>query len=254
MARRPVRSRRTAEPGEGQIWAPIAVLLTGILCVIVFVAALPRDADEPAPAVPDVSTPTEQVAGPSLLSAQWNDTLATLCQDPALQADGIALDCETGTITFGDALFDTAATVQLTEEGIRKLHEAVASMLRSLRTHDEVWRQIESIEVRGHADPRALRDPYLTNMRISQERPMAIMFYLIADWGLSERDRHDLEQLMILSAASHSRPPSTCPEPTSECFPFWRRVEITPRLRVPVIAGEMLRSTTGLELPAPEES
>ena len=103
-------------------------------------------------------------------------------------------------------------------------------MLRRLRAHPIAWKHLESIELRGHADPRALRDPYVTNMRVSQKRPMAIMFYLISDWGLSDRDRTDLQRLLVLSAASYSRPPKSCPEPSRECYPYWRRVEIIPHM------------------------
>lgn len=254
MSRRPDRSRRTDEPGEALIWAPIAYLLAGLLCMLVFVAALPRADDAREAPLPVEANLRDRVDEPTSEPSLWSATLESICEDPALQSEGLAVDCETGTITFGDDLFDAASTVQLTEEGIRKLHLAIGSLLRSLRRHDAVWDRVEAIELRGHADPRALRDPYLTNMRISQERPMAIMYYLISDWGLSERDRRDLERLLILSAASHSRPPADCPEPTTECFPAWRRVEITPRLRVSEEADEMPRFRTGMESLLSEDS
>jgi hypothetical protein len=77
------------------------------------------------------------------------------------------------------------------------------------------------------------------------------MFYLISDWALSERDRRDLERLLVLSAASHSRPPAACPERTNDCYPFWRRVEITPRLRDAELADELARFTDDLEALVP---
>jgi outer membrane protein OmpA-like peptidoglycan-associated protein len=257
MPKRHARPGRAGDQTGGQFWAPIAYLMAGLLALMVFAAALPRDlasVDAPPPELPGRAEMRERVSGLSSFSTQWNETLESLCTDPVLLAEGIGADCDTGTITFGDDLFDEGATVQLTEEGIRKLHQGISTLLQSLRTHDEVWDRIESIELRGHADPRALRDPYLTNMRVSQERPMAVMFYLISDWGLSERDRHDLERLLILSAASHSRPPAACPEATSECFPFWRRVEMTPRLRESALTREMGRFTSDLDTLLPEDS
>lgn len=246
MSRRLHERSSPSGSSDAQLFAPIAYLLAGVLCVMAFVAALPR---EPAPVAqkPTVGEALRaRIADEAVFTDQWRTTLDALCGDPVLQAEGIAADCATGTITFGDDLFEDEGPVQLTEEGIRKLHHAISTLLRELRTHDEVWSRVEAIELRGHADPRARRDPYVTNMRVSQHRPMAIMFYLISDWALSERDRRDLEQLLVLSAASHSRPPKACPERTNECYPFWRRVEITPRLRGAELARELERFTDDL--------
>ncbi len=238
MARR--TERRSPHDDGGDFWAPIAFLLAGLLSILVLVAALP---DERRVEVPDDDDPREAlralVADQSQAATQWRDVLTALCNDPQLQVEEVAPDCETGTMTFGDSLFDDSAEVQLTEEGIRKLHLAIAALLRNLRSSDVVWENIESIELRGHADPIARRDPYVTNMRVSQKRPLAIMFYLISDWGLSQHDRDDLERLLVLSAASHSRPPENCPERNRGCYPYWRRVEMTPRLKNGVSVDRM---------------
>jgi len=259
-----MRSRRRATGRQGgsgaqdaQVLGPVAYLLAGALCVVVFVAALPRERavaeghDERADRIARLR---ERVAEEAAFPARWRAMLAELCADPVLQAEGIAPDCATGTITFGDDLFEDGVPVQLSEEGIRKLHHAISRMLGTLRAHEAVWERLDAIELRGHADPRARRDPYVTNMRISQNRPMAIMFYLISDWALSQRDRSDLERLLVLSAASHSRPPEVCPERTSECYPFWRRVEIAPRLRSAELANDLARFTDELEVLIPDES
>ena len=238
MARRSLSSRRDGSSAEGSFWAPLAVLLAGVLCVMVFVAALPRERAVDDESLRRGAELEARIAEQASFPSHWRETIQSLCGDPVLQAEGIAPDCETGTITFGDDLFGESGAVELTEEGIRKLHYAISSLLRNLRRHEDVWNRIESIELRGHADPRATRDPYVTNMRVSQQRPLSVMLYLISDWALSERDRRDLERLLILSAASHARPPESCPERTNECYGFWRRVEITPQLRGADLANE----------------
>ncbi len=249
------RRERTRSDAEGLLWAPLAYLLAGILAVVLFIAALPQDA-----APPRVEDDGRYEAIRRLLDDQgepdlhWEEAISTLCNDAQLQAEGIAPDCLTGAITFGDELFDDSTASQLTEEGIRKLHLAIVAMLRSLRSHEAVWQDVESIELRGHADPRARRDPYVTNMRVSQRRPMSIMFYLISDWALSERDRADLQQLLVLSAASHSRPPKSCPDRTGECFPFWRRVEIVPRMKEAPLRRRMSSLVGALQRLLPEQS
>jgi len=245
------RRRRSGGQTDTQLLGPIAYLLAGVLCVVVFVAALPRERTAPVAEEGPGPALRERIAQEAKFPMQWRAALEALCGDPVLQAEGIAADCATGTITFGDDLFEDAGPVQLTEEGIRKLHHAIRVLLFTLRVHEDVWARLDAIELRGHADPRAMRDPYVTNMRVSQHRPMAIMFYLISDWALSERDRRDLERLLVLSAASHSRPPEACPERTSACYPFWRRVEITPRLRDAELADELARFTDDLDALVP---
>lgn len=224
--------RRSKQParGDGELWAPLAYLLAGLLAVVLFVAALPGQPVEPPEEESQRTRLQEILSEHARQNAAWQTALDELCGDARLQAEGIAPDCGSGAITFDDDLFDEDEATQLTEEGIRKLHVAIDTMLRRLRAHPLAWDQLESIELRGHADPRARRDPYVTNMRVSQQRPMAIMFYLISDWGLSERDRADLQRLLVLSAASYSRPPKSCPESTRECYPYWRRVEIIPHM------------------------
>jgi hypothetical protein len=247
-------SRRSPSTSEGGLlWGALVTLLAGLLSISVFVAALPPGQQPETRTGEDTQLALRQLLDQqSGVAEQWRTAIQALCGDPILQAEGIAADCLTGTITFGDELFDEpGGEVQLTEEGIRKLHIAIASMLRNLRARDLVWQSVESIELRGHADPRALRDPYVTNMRVSQKRPMSIMFYLISDWALSERDRGDLERLLILSAASHARPPSSCPEESRECYPYWRRVEMTPRIRGAELLNEFEGFVEELESVAP---
>ncbi len=250
---------RLRDDGAGPgIWAPISYLLMGLVAVLVFAAARPPD---PVNAIvpddgPDAAAILELVDEQSEFVRQWAAAISMLCSDAVLQAEGIAPDCGSGMISLGDDLFDSSDRNQLTEDGIRKLHIGMDIMLRSLRSAPLVWNALEAIELRGHADPRARRDPYVTNMRASQQRPMSIMFYLISDWALSERDREDLQNLLVLSAASHSRPPRTCPERSNECYPYWRRVEISPRLKSPHLLAQLDGFQRGVRelIPAPDDS
>jgi outer membrane protein OmpA-like peptidoglycan-associated protein len=231
VARRPGRRKGRDSAGAGDWLAPVAYLGAGLAAVFLLIAALPAQPPDTSADEARDEALGELVDELAELPEEWRATMQTLCADPVLQAEGVAPDCRSGTIILGDDLFDGESSTQLNEEGIRKLHLAVGLMLRTLRNTQWVWPSLESIELRGHADPRAKREPYLTNMRVSQRRPMAVMLYLVSDWALAEHDRHDLERLLVLSAASHSRPPKSCPEMTNECYRYWRRVEITPHLR-----------------------
>jgi outer membrane protein OmpA-like peptidoglycan-associated protein len=250
VARASRRSGGAPRAEEGTFWGPIVYLLGALAAVLVLVAAVPHEPPAVSALADDednVETIRELLAKDGELASQWRRAMNDFCNDPILQAEAVAPDCASGTVTFGEELFDRASDAQLTEEGIRKLHLAIDSMLRNLRAQPLAWQGLESIELRGHADPRARRDPYVTNMRVSQQRPMSLMFYLISDWALSERDRTDLERLLVLSAASFSRPPKSCPERTRECYPFWRRVEITPRMMDAQLMSRLRLLVDGVE-------
>ena len=88
-----------------------------------------------------------------------------------------------------------------------------------------------------------IRDrPYTTNMVGSQQRPLGVLLFLAGEGGLAEPDRVDLERLALVSGASFSRPPMTCPEETRACYPEWRRVEIRPVLSEPLRRGDWSRT------------
>jgi hypothetical protein len=260
-----VRRRRpsgTNEPGRAVDigWAALAYLFAGLATALLLVAALPPAPDEVEAAAPD---PTAPVADPglrslleqrTLLARQWSEVLAELCSHPKLEAEEMAPDCATGSLVIADELFDRHATAQLSEEGMRKLQIALPVMLAELRSSELVWKNLDAIELRGHADPRAEHDPYVTNLVGSRQRPLGIALYLVAEWTLDARDRDDLKRLMVVSAASHSRPPEGCPDATRECYPYWRRVEIIPVLREAPLRDELMRLRSELAPQPPERS
>lgn len=232
-------------------WAALAFLFAGLAAVLVLVAALPRASGERVPTHRVSGDPgpqsTARLEEGTQLAREWSDRIAELCSHPKLEAEGMAPDCATGTIVFGDAFFEGAGSSQLREEGMRKLQTALPLLLASLRSSELVWQNLEAIELRGHADPRADKDPYVSNLVSSRQRPLGVALYLVSEWALEAKDREDLKRLLIVSAASHSRPPASCPDATRECFPFWRRVEIIPVLRETPLRDELLRLRADLD-------
>jgi len=241
-------------------WASLAYLFAGLSAMLLLVAALPRSRGEAASATasPVAAEPVGELRAVieqrTLLARQWSEVLADLCSHPKLEAEQMAPDCESGTLVVGDSLFDRPGSPQLSEEGMRKLQLAMPVILAELRSSELVWQNLEAIEIRGHADPRAEREPYVTNLVGSRQRPLGIALYLVSEWTLDARDREDLKRLMVVSAASHSRPPETCPEATRDCFPFWRRVEIIPVLREAPLRDELMRLRSDLAPLLPERS
>jgi hypothetical protein len=256
MARRdPVFSNRDGGSGN-ELFAAVAYLAAGIAVVLVLVAAVGR---QPASGVSDVETPDPAPRIRALLEdrsrvlVEWRTALRQICESPDLQAEEMAANCETGAIVIGDELFEDSTSPQLTEEGMRKLQLVIPIVLSALRSRDLVWDNLESIELRGHADPRARQDPYITNLVGSQKRPLGVMLYLVSEWALADRDRKDLERLIVISGSSYSRPPPACPERTRACYPYWRRVEILPTMRSAQLRHDMTNMLDRVDALLPEE-
>ena len=217
----------------GDLFVALAYVGAAVAAILVLVAAVGRTGNTAAPEV-DRPDPTLRIRAEleqrSALARAWQEALHAICENVELQAEGVAPNCDTGAITLADSLFESPTSPQLSEEGMRKLQLTLPLMLEALRGRDLVWQNIESIELRGHSDPRARRDPYITNLVGSGQRPLGVMIYLSSEWALSDRDREDLQRLAVISSASFSRPPAACPERTRDCHEFWRRVEIIPHM------------------------
>jgi len=154
----------------------------------------------------------------------------SLCQEPVLLALELAPDCESGVIILSEDLFEGYGKAQLSPVGKEDVAAAMTTYLSRLRRLPAIWESLDAIEIRGHTDPRAVRDSYVTNMVGSQQRALGVLLHLVGPDGLSEPDRIELQRLGIVSGVSFSRPPATCPERNRECYPEWRRVEIRPVL------------------------
>ena len=111
-----------------------------------------------------------------------------------------------------------------------------------LRRSPEIWESLDAIEIRGHTDPHAVRNPYSTNMVGSQQRALGVLLFLVGPSGLSEPDRIELQRLAVVSGVSFARPPTACPERSRECYPKWRRVEIRPVLSESLRRGDWSRT------------
>jgi outer membrane protein OmpA-like peptidoglycan-associated protein len=167
---------------------------------------------------------------------------ASLCREPVLLALELEPDCETGVIFLPDDFFDGYGSAQLGPVAQEDVAAAMTTYLSQLRRLPALWDSLEAIEIRGHADPRAVREPYTTNMVGSQQRALGVLLFLVGPNGLSGADRDDLERLAVVSGVSFSRPPARCPERSRECYPDWRRVEIRPVLSEPLRRGDWSRT------------
>jgi len=218
----------STDSGFGEWWAAIAVLALAALGIVTL-----SGSTEPSPEPPSVNPATEILASisPSERSlAEVSEAFVRLCREPVLVALELEPDCETGVIVLSDSLFDGFGSAVLTAEAKQDVTSAIQIYLSNMRRMPALWNALEAIEIRGHTDPRAVRDPYTTNLVGSQQRPLGVLFALVGPGGLPPSERIDLERLAVVSGASFSRPPAACPNATRECYAQWRRVEIRPVL------------------------
>jgi len=246
---RPERPREERANGGGgndllgEWWAAIAILGLAALAMLGLTAGGERKQGgppDPAPSLLAALAPAERDL------AAIESAFASLCAEPLLVAVELAPDCSTGAITLGDDLFDGFMGTEIRKDVREEVIAAMGTWLARLRALPALWERLEAIEIRGHTDPRAVRDPYTTNLVGSQQRALGVLLELVGPNGLTEDDRALLERLATVSGASFSRPPASCPERSRECYRAWRRVEIRPVLSEPQRRADWARTVDEL--------
>lgn len=222
MAKRKQDTQRNRGIGAS-LWASASYLLGALLMAALFAAAVSQLGAKPAPV-----TPHPLLDAPTLALEEWSNALAELCSDPDLVAMDMHPDCATGIVQLPHKLFFEFKSSEVSADGKARLKGAMPIILSKLRGHEALWKNIDVIEVRGHADPRAARDRYAINLRQSQERALEVLRFLTTEGVLDARDRRDLQRLAIASGASYTRPPEGCEidSVSEECFDRWRRAEL----------------------------
>ncbi len=232
----------------GDAW----LLIGAVALVLVTVAAVSGGAGrgfgpggfDPRKLVRETVVPAER----SL--AEIEAAFATLCQEPVLIGLELEPDCATGVITLPDGYFTSGrGGPRIRPEAREYIAAAMTTWLNRMRQLPALFDSLEAIEIRGHADPRSLRGGYATNLAASHQRALATLLFLVGPTGVSaEADRVDLERLAVVSGSAFSRPPADCPEPTPECLPRWRRVEIRPVLSESLRRGDWARTIESLRV------
>jgi flagellar motor protein MotB len=231
----------------GQWWAALAVLAIAAQSIV----SLTGSAEQTIPITPDQAPDILASLGPAARSLDAVESaFESLCQEPVLVALELEPNCETGVMVLSDDLFDGYGSAQLGPIAQEDVVAAMTTYLSRLRRLPALWESLEAIEIIGHTDPRAVRNPYTTNMVGSQQRALGVLLSLVGPDGLSASDTNDLQRLATVSGASFSRPPASCPERTSECYPAWRRVEIRPVLSEFLRRGDLSRTVQAVRTAA----
>lgn len=223
----------------GDYWAVAAYLAVPAVALLLLATALPVDESPASPSSGDPEL-AALVRRHTLALQEWPRLLGEICRDPQLIALGLAPSCTEAVVTLPDEDYFDPGARSLRPEGRERLRKGIPVLLDRLRSHPRVWAQLDAIEIRGHANPWAREDPYVTNLRASQQRALAVLQFLATDDRLPKTDRLDLQRLALSSGASHSRPPANCRVRSRECDRQAKRVE----LRI-VLDAQRLRAEIG---------
>lgn len=228
-------TERTA-PTDPLFWGGLVLsaCALGLVAVLSWTAARggrtsppPAPSANAAPPAPPRGAPAFPAEAARVVEA-WRATAAALCRDERLRALRVESDCTSGTLVLSNRLVFDGGSSQLSANGRRTLRALAPILLEHLQRRPRVWEHLEALEVRGHADPFAERDPYVTNLALSQGRALSVLLFLTSDDSIAERDRADLRQISVASGAAHSRPPADCAALGRQCNEAWRRVELRP--------------------------
>lgn len=213
--------------GLGEWWAALGVIALVSVAIVSLAGVSDSGPRTPVSAVPGIL----DSLNPAQRSLEAVESgFQSLCREPVLLALELEPDCESGVITLSDDLFEGYGRAQLGPVAQEDLAAAITTYLAQLRQMPAIWERLEAIEIRGHTDPRAVRNPYATNLVSSQQRALGVLLFLVGSDDVSKADQLELQRLAVVSGVSFSRPPAACPERSSECYAQWRRVEIRPVL------------------------
>lgn len=248
------RSSSRPSDGLGESWiglGAIALTLIGAVAVAWSGESSPGSSDRMRSLAATLA-PAER----SLASIE--SAFGSLCEEPLLIGLELAPDCETGVMTLPDGFYSGGANARIRPEAREFMAAAMTTYLTRLRQLPALWKSLEAIEIRGHAGPPDARGRGVNPLFFSQQRALSTLLFLTGPGGINdEEDRRELERLAIASGSAAARPPPSCPEPSTECLPHWRRVEIRPVLSEPLRRGDWARtiesvrvSTAGRARPA----
>jgi len=113
---------------------------------------------------------------------RWRQLNERLCRVGALRALRIPVSCETGAITFvmDEEWFDFNES-RLKDGGKEQLRQIVPAYLEALTEDSEIWDHVHLIEIGGYADRQYLEGHRDENAKISSQRALQVMLFLLSD-------------------------------------------------------------------------
>ncbi|WP_456433783.1 OmpA family protein [Nitratifractor sp.] len=114
--------------------------------------------------------------------------------------DRIRIDRKTGALRLSSKILFDRGSATLKEEAKKELRETFERYIAALMSNEAIRPYLERIVIEGHTDSDG---GYLYNLRLSQQRALAVMNYLLS---LPIAKRYDLKKYLVASGRAYMDP------------------------------------------------
>lgn len=186
-----LKKKRRIEEGNGY-WISFSDLMSGVL-IIFMLLFIYKILDYQN----NIESKEAMIESLSSTRAQ----IITMLQEEFEKEDiDILIDPKTGAIRLSEAILFDYGRNELKEEGKSFLQKFIPIYVRILFSDEKIKSQVSQIIIEGHTDDSG---DYIYNLKLSQERALSVVEYLIGD-GFNYDYKNDLQYNLTANGRSFS--------------------------------------------------
>lgn len=186
-----LKKKRRIEEGNGY-WISFSDLMSGVL-IIFMLLFIYKILDYQN----NIESKEAMIESLSSTRAQ----IITMLQEEFEKEDiDILIDPKTGAIRLSEAILFDYGRNELKEEGKSFLQKFIPVYVRILFSDEKIKSQVSQIIIEGHTDDSG---DYIYNLKLSQERALSVVEYLIGD-GFNYDYKNDLQYNLTANGRSFS--------------------------------------------------
>ena len=186
-----LKKKRRIEEGNGY-WISFSDLMSGVL-IIFMLLFIYKILDYQN----NIESKEAMIESLSSTRAQ----IITMLQEEFEKEDiDILIDPKTGAIRLSEAILFYYGRNELKEEGKSFLQKFIPIYVRILFSDEKIKSQVSQIIIEGHTDDSG---DYIYNLKLSQERALSVVEYLIGD-GFNYDYKNDLQYNLTANGRSFS--------------------------------------------------
>lgn len=186
-----LKKKRRIEEGNGY-WISFSDLMSGVLIIFMLLFIYK---------ILDYQNNIEsKEAMIESLSSTRTQIITMLQEEFEKENIDILIDPKTGAIRLSEAILFDYGRNELKEEGKSFLQKFIPIYVRILFSDEEIKSQVSQIIIEGHTDDAG---DYIYNLKLSQERALSVVEYLIGD-GFNYDYKNDLQYNLTANGRSFS--------------------------------------------------
>lgn len=186
-----VKKKRNTEEGSGY-WISFSDLMSGVLIIFILLFIYK---------ILDYQNNIEsKEAMIESLSSTRMQIISMLQEEFEKENIDILIDPKTGAIRLSEAILFDYGKNELKEDGKQFLQKFIPIYVKILFGTDDIKSQVSQIIIEGHTDDAG---DYIYNLKLSQERALSVVEYLIGD-GFNYEYKNDLQYNLTANGRSFS--------------------------------------------------